>query len=108
MREFRVTCDHQAGQQFEERRQVPINPISANRGGTVSYGQKASMYLSGRGLDEDIFVNIYPDVAAYQMTEGLPLISEAYAFSSGGGCPLEKKGSKSTFNIRPMSKMLKN
>ncbi len=89
--EFRVTATTQAGQQLGERRQVPVNPISANRGGTVSYGQKTSMTFPAGALYEDIFANIFP-TAAYQVTEGLSLIGEVYDFRPAG-CPLEKKGS---------------
>ena len=89
--ELRVTASTQSGQQLEERRQVPVNPISASRGGMVSYGPKASMTFPAGALYEDIFANIFPTVA-YQATEGLPLASEVYDFRPAG-CPLEKKGS---------------
>ncbi|GAK55995.1 peptidase family M23 [Candidatus Vecturithrix granuli] len=91
MLELRVTAITQSGQQLEERRQVPVNPISASRGGTVSYGQKALMTFPAGALYEDIFANIFP-TTAYQATEGLPLVSEVYDFRPAG-CPLEKKGS---------------
>lgn len=89
--ELRVTATTQSGQQLEEVRQIPVNPISAGRGGTVSYGQKAAVTFPAGALYHDIFANIFP-TTAYQITDGLPLIGEVYDFRPSG-CPLEKKGS---------------
>ena len=91
MLELTVTAMTQNGEQFKETRQYPVNKITAKRGGTVSYGNKVSMSFPAEALYEDIFANIWP-TSAYELTEGLPLMSEVYDFRPAG-VPLEKKGS---------------
>ena len=81
----------QSGREFRESRRFPVQAISAKLGGTVSYGQKASMTFPAGALYNDVFANIWP-TTAYEVTGGLPLMSEVYDFRPAG-VPLEKKGS---------------
>ncbi|MCP4400161.1 MAG: M23 family metallopeptidase [bacterium] len=81
----------QSGRELRESRQFTVQAVSARRGGTVSYGQKAAMTFPEGALYEDAFANIWP-TTSYEVTDGLPLISEVYDFRPAG-VPLEKKGS---------------
>ncbi len=86
-----VSATTRQGKLIKETRSFPVHTIFAKRGGSVSYGKKASMSFPPGALYEDIFANIFP-TSYYKATKGLPLISEVYDFRPAG-CPLEKKGS---------------
>ncbi len=90
MVELTVTAQPKQGDTIQEVRQFPVKTIAAGSGGTVSYGQKASMTFPAGALYEDVFTNIWP-TSAYEETPGLPLMSEVYDFRPAG-VPLEKKG----------------
>ena len=77
------------GENMKEIRQFPVHPISAKRGGKVSYSTEASMSFPPGALYENIFTNIFP-TTSYKETKGLPLVSKVFDFRPAG-CPLEKR-----------------
>lgn len=80
----------QDGEQIAQRWEFPVNPISAKQGGTVRYGEKATMTIPAGALYQSVFANIWP-TTAYKPQDGLPLKSEVFDFRPTGA-PFDVQG----------------